>query len=437
VADDRPLLALIIPTRNRASLAIEAARSLLRSPDPRVAVWVSDNSTDAAELAALQAFCAGSTDPRLAYIRPPQPVAMPDHWEWALNTVMEQSGAFALGIHYDRRVTRPEHLQRLLETIAEHPGEVITYAFDQVVADVSGDAVTLWQPPWEGTAARIRTARLTELTARGDIDALGSAFPVLSNCSVPVAVLRAVRERFGTICESAGLDSCFTFRFCALYDAYLHLDVPLGVLHASHRSVGLGYLRGAGGDFAEFMAAWDGRPWIDRAPIPGLNLGHNLLFSEYETVRAETGARLPPLQLAGYLGNLYRGLRWVVDPDARRDLLALLEQRAQDWEVDFAQVTAAPPRAPLASYVRRLTPRGIAAALSWRLGRRFVHARPRITALLHRWLGYRPSGTAGARFAEDALAVEHALTFPRRPTRTNVLLASMRPEPVPRRTPHV
>src|SRR5687768_14594798 len=76
-------LGLVIPTRNRARLAIEAVRSVLNEQGCRFEVFVSDNSTDETEVRRLADFCAQEADPRLTYLRPEAALGMPAHWDWA------------------------------------------------------------------------------------------------------------------------------------------------------------------------------------------------------------------------------------------------------------------------------------------------------------------------------------------------------------------
>src|SRR6202012_2141730 len=118
-------------------------------------------------------------------------------------------------------------------------------------------------------------------------------------------------DRFGTVCESTAPDGAFMCRFFTIGDAdYLHYDRPLGILYSSRRSNGLGYLRGKGGDFADFVKMAGDGPWPDAAPVPGMNLGNNMLYREYELVRRATGDALPPFDLPRVLEDLGRELRW-------------------------------------------------------------------------------------------------------------------------------
>jgi hypothetical protein len=179
---------------------------------------------------------------------------------------------------------------------------------------------------WDGRVYAIPTSHILTMTAEGKITEIGQAFPWLSNCTVPRAVFTRLLERFGSICDSTTPDSCFAYRFCATHDRLLHFDRAIGILYGYHRSIGIGYLRGSGGDFDQFMRQWGERPWLDAAPIPGLTLGQNILFHEYELVRRASGMTLPPIQMPGYLRELARALSWVDDPNRAAEIRAVLRQ---------------------------------------------------------------------------------------------------------------
>ncbi|HEY0730270.1 MAG TPA: glycosyltransferase [Pyrinomonadaceae bacterium] len=61
---------VVIPTRNRAAIAMNAIRSVLDEAVEDVEVLVSDNSTSEAERDALAKFCGGLEG--LRYVRPPE-----------------------------------------------------------------------------------------------------------------------------------------------------------------------------------------------------------------------------------------------------------------------------------------------------------------------------------------------------------------------------
>ena len=418
-------LAIVIPTRNRAQLAIDACNSLLNQSGSPFEVFVSDNSTEPDQIRRLADYCAAADRDRLTYLRPPEPLPQPTHWDWALGEALRRSHATHFTIHYDRRITKPGHLALLDEVLTRFPDTVVTWTVDQILRE--GARSTVWQTPWTGAVYLTRTARVVEMTYQATIREMGQAFPLLSNCAVPRATLLSVRERFGDICDSGGPDSCFTYRFCATHEHYLHFDRPLGIVYASHRSTGIGYLRGAGGDFDDFVQSWRGRPWMDAAPIPGLNLGMNLMFHEYELVRRATNhPAFKPIQKEGYLRDLSRGLEWVEGP-RRVELQAILVQHGLNPQTEVVERRNAAGHNPVPRGFRRAIPKGIRDLL-----RPLVRwLRQRVVLFRAEHLHYPPEHICGFKFRADQEALESAIAYPRRADDHNPYLDPLNPVPLP------
>ena len=394
-----PTLAAVIPTRNRADMAITAIRALLAQRDCELLVFVSDNSSQEKEVRRLADFCAGLHDPRVTYLRPPENLSQGRHWDWALREALGRSHATHVTIHYDRKIIRPGAAAAWAAVAAQHPEKLFTYVTDFVSSDPP--PLRLWQAPWTGKLYAVRTARIAEASARGLALELGHPLPLLSNCFVPRAVVDALVARFGDLCVSTTPDSRFAYRFCALFDDSLHLDRPLSVLYGSHRSAGAGYLKGSGGDFADHQQTWraaGGEGWLDAAPIPGVNLGCNMLFHEYELVRREAGGdRLPPIEKEGYLRDLARGLVWIRDPQEKARLRALLVEHGWDGAMPQLQIEEPKLRA-------------------WH--RLSVRLYERITLLRASVGGIVPDNISGFTFRSDEQALRYAMRFPRRPAAT-------------------
>lgn len=436
-------LAVIIPTRNRADLAIRAVRSLLDQPGCRLQVFVSDNSTSADEQRRLTDFCRALADPRIAYMRPPTPLPMAEHWDWAMQQALARSDASHLTIHYDRKVSRPRHLGLLAGAAARHPNLLFTYMQDFVINEPP--PTILYQPPWTGKVYQMLTERVLQLTARGAVFDMGQAFPIMSNCLIPRPVLEGIRERFGDICNSTGPDSCFTYRFCALNERYLHFDRPLAVIHASYRSNGSKYLRGkTDGDFGDFLKTWGDRPWLDAAPIPGINLGQNMLYHEYELVRRATGdARFPPIDMDGYLQELAAALAWLEDPRLRDVMRATLEEHGWREEPKPEDTEAAGAPDPLPEHAaeapkargplyRRLSPRRLSASARGRVQTRWAQLRQRqdFVLFLADYLGIKPPHIHCFTFPDNDKALHYALTCPREPAPENPHIRMLEPSEV-------
>lgn len=396
-------VAIVIPTRDRSDLAIAAIRSLLQIDDARlVHIIVSNNSSDAAHVRSLESFCERTADPHLVHIRPPAPLAMADHWDWAIGESLKRSDATHLALHYDRRISRPE-LGLLFDSAADRPDVPITYLIDVIFPLQS--RFRIHQMPWTGGLCEIGTKRALRLASLGLLTDLWQAFPVLVNCVTPRTVLEQVRDRFGSYCASTSPESCFGFRFCAVASSYLHFDRPLAIHYGAALSNGMGYLRGdSSGTFDDFTRLFGDRPWLDAAPLPGLSLGQNSFYHEFCLARRQSGsAEFPPIDMVGYLNDLARGLYWIADPVRRGEIRDLLVSHG--WRGDEDR-PAAPPDSSAAG------------TLSERLARlRADHWR------------IRPEDLLATGLKSESRALRHARQYMRPPTADGSFLAPLGPVP--------
>jgi hypothetical protein len=371
-------IAIVIPTRNRPELAVKAVKSLL-GQKTGLDIIVSDNSSSAGKV---RDFCQSRKG--VHFLRPPSELPMPEHWDWAVRQAMALSPATHFSVHYDRKISRPGAWARVASAVAQRPDLLMTLAQD-FVSHVP-PPLRLWQTPWTGKTWSIRTAGVASLLANGRVVLIAHTLPILSNCVVPRDVLDRIVTRFGDLCSSTGPDSAFMARFLALNESYVHFDRAIGILHGSERSNGLGYLRGTGGDFADYQKSWGDRPWLAAAPIPGINLGSNMLFHEYELVRRATGDRLPPIDPAAALDDLSQDLKWVADPDRKAELRRILQDHG--WNGAEPEPQPEPPP-------------------GW-------YEYQRKVLLRARWLGRVPDTITGFSFRDDAEALRHGLKYPRR-----------------------
>ncbi|HEX6087206.1 MAG TPA: glycosyltransferase family A protein [Thermoanaerobaculia bacterium] len=321
-------LTFVLPTRNRAELAIAAIRSLLAQDGEgcSVEVVVSDNSSSEEEVRRLADFCRRAADARVAYLRPPHELRMGPHWNWAAEQALARDGVTHVGVQYDRKVWKAGGLRALATACERDPGMTVTYGCDLALPAPQGRLAVEYAG--SGKLYEIRTRRVLELTARGTLRDLEQAFPVFSNCVTPRATLERMRARFGSICDSAMPDSAFAYRFCAVEERYRHLDRALVSAYASDKSNGLAYFRGdTSGTYGDWMKMWGNDSWLDAAPIPGLPLGQNVMFHEYVLVqRAEGEERFPRIDFEGYLRELASALAWIENPEWRAKMRAELER---------------------------------------------------------------------------------------------------------------
>lgn len=379
-------------TRNRPSFAAANIHSLL-SQDEGFDLIVSDNSERAEDQDALEKVCRDARDPRLRYIRPPQSLTMPRHWNWAMEQALAMSDATHLGIQYDRRLWKPDGLRRLTAAVLAGPEMTTTYGWDLVFA--SKDHSLASRLPASGRLYAVPTRELIERCSRAEIAEIDQAYPALANCMVPRKTFDRIRDRFGSICDSATPDGAFLFRLCAIDDVFHHLDRALFIVYGYAHSNGWAYLRGdESGAWADWIRLWGDRPWIDAAPIPELKLGFNVMFHEYNVVRNVAGDRFPPIDRERYLNHLGGSLANISDLKLRSEMREILQRHG--WREPVPEPPAVKPL-----YKRILGPptrplRRLIGAVRSRLNGRF-------------------GSSHTAVFANDADAVRYLLAHERTP----------------------
>lgn len=317
---------VVIPTRNRAGLAQAAIKSVLDQRIPQVTVLVSDNSTDDANVRALQAHCE-QFDPRLVrYIRPAEPMPMSAHWDWVIHRALELSDASHFLYLTDRMVFKADELDSLVGVAAQFPDKIISYNGDRI--DDFGKPVFLEQKPWSGKVLEIPAAHLLDLTSRA---VHPPCLPGMLNCIVPRPVFHEIERRFGSIFASISPDFCFAYRSLEVVSSILYYDKPLLIQYSIDRSNGLSYARGiASIDSADFLRQLGTVPMNYAAPVPEFQTITNAVLHEYCVVREESRSpKFRDIDWFSYLGATERALGWIEDPELSSAMRRLLTM--QGW----------------------------------------------------------------------------------------------------------
>jgi hypothetical protein len=311
---------VVVPTRNRADLATTTVASALADCDPRLRVLVSDNSTDAGQAEQLRSWCADNADEALRYVRPPEPLPMSPHWQWALERALESHATTHVMYLTDRLVMRPGMWDGLLDLAERHPSDVITFGDDTIVD--YRQPVTVAERPWTGDVLRVDAARLLRVLGRG----IHMVAPTMLNTLVPRVVLEDIQATYGSAFASIAPDHCFSYRCLDRVDSILHWDRVVIVQRALWRSNGFSQIRGVtNADHADFMRELGESRINQHAPVPELLTVSNAIYNEYEFVRRDgPSSKLPPLRRHYYLGANARDVSRLEDPELRARMRRVL-----------------------------------------------------------------------------------------------------------------
>ncbi len=314
---------VVIPTRNRAAIAMNAIRSVLGEAVENVAVMVSDNSTLEAEREALADYCAGDAK-SVRYVRPPEFLSMTAHWDWAIQQALQTYRESHFLYLTDRMMFRKGALREVLTLATRYPDKVISYNLDRIVDNLT--PIRIEQYPASEKLLAIDTQRLSWLLSQAIIH---PAVPRMLNSVVPRTVLDRIYQRFGNIFDSISPDFNFCCRCLELEESILFYDKAPIFHYAINRSNGASATRGEMTvDYADFTANLhmnhSNSNWA--TPIPGLNTAVNYALHEYCLFKKETGsARFFELNMQQYLEANATESREVVDPRLRAEVLSLLE----------------------------------------------------------------------------------------------------------------
>ncbi|MEO8216874.1 MAG: hypothetical protein ABI718_07320 [Acidobacteriota bacterium] len=377
-------LAAVVPTRNRADLAIKATESLLRM-DCFETILISDNSNEEQESSALEAWA--SRNRHVTYVRPPKALSMAAHWDWAIGQLLDEPQVTHALLATDRMIMYPRLSELLQGLVQRHPKDVIIFTTDFLWDHVSPPELLLTR--WSGKLLRLRSRRLLEAASGLR---LHNPYPIprLMNSIVPVNVFADVRKRYGSICNrSIAPDYAFGFRSLAVTESVLFIDRPFALLHATYRSNGTAFARGiASRDRNDFLAMLDSSFNAD-APIPIFPTITNTILHEYGS--ASKMADFPAIDFPAYLRRVGSEVERLENPEERDALRTVLKQ--------LGATSTSPP----AIYrLRQLL---------------ILFAAPK-TQPFWRLIGRRmrlyPPGDAGLQLSDPETAIAYAESHPRR-----------------------
>jgi hypothetical protein len=399
-------LAIGIPTRNRAELAMASIASVVRSGLAGITVVVSDNSTDRDEAERLEEFCAGQPAAVVEYIRPPEPLAMAAHWEWLWHRIDETVSPSHVTYLTDRLVFTAGALADLVEVIEAHPSQVVTYHWDHV-KDLS-TPVELVQTPWTGQLLELDCGKLIEMSSRGES---GDYLPRLMTCIAPAALLDTIEKQFGDVFGSVSPDFRFAFRCLAVCETVLYLDRACLIEHGMGRSAGGSYRRGNMSEDAARFARELAVPRFGATPEPGFETTANAIFQEYCAVRDEVGGRrFPPPDRRGYLTANALSVEQIQEPQWRARMEDLLSRHG--WTRRDRVRHSLGVALGMSAYLVR-HPGALRRTLKRQLWDRPPGA---ATASLLERLGFDPRVRDDLRFESVEQAIAHADSHPRTPT---------------------
>jgi len=326
-------LAIVIPTRNRSDLARLTVESVLRQArGQQVHIVLSDNSTDPEHSAALAAYMSTVAGEPVSLIRPSSPLAMAEHWEWAVSVAIEASAPSHLLILTDRMAFKNDALALVLQAVRRHPDDVISYTYDRI--DDYATPVSFMALPRTGDTFRIAATEILALSAQMRFY---SFFPRMLNCVAPVSLLGELKNTHGSMFISVSPDYCFCFRALDVVDSIVYVDYSALVNYGQSRSNGGSFGRGVSTpDSIDFINSSGAAKINSMTPLPEVNTIGNAVISEFLVAGHQSRhKKFPELSRDAYLRFLGLEQLKFVDPGKRKEGLRRLQDAGLDCDMNF------------------------------------------------------------------------------------------------------
>jgi glycosyltransferase involved in cell wall biosynthesis len=234
MAEPRPVLSLIIPTRERAGTLVHTLATALEQRSDDYEVVVSDNASADNTRQVVESF----DDPRIRYINTASRLSMCGNYEFA---VEHARGDYVLIIGDDDAVI-PGKLDFLLEKLREAPEPLIhTWPLHIYDWPVSGAPARLTYRAGTGAPYEI------DLRARARFAMTMGGWkyyelPSPYHSAVPRSILDALRQRTGKIFHSTQPDVFTAMAIPAFAERAINLNQPISFNGRSARSNGLGFI---------------------------------------------------------------------------------------------------------------------------------------------------------------------------------------------------
>ena len=277
-----PFFSIVITTRNRPQFILDTVISAVAQQFDSFEVILSDNSSDDRTRHQLHASKQAGG---ITYIRPPEELSMPDHWEFATS---HANGKFVL-VLTDRSVLRQGALAAICRAISDRGNNVVRICSWRWSLFDDDLGVELHEPG--GTPALGgRTLSSAEVLAEfvGQQKHYPYTLPRALNSCYSSEMAAKLRLQYGRLFFPLNPDFTSAFLMLAHIERMLYIDAPLFVSRALGSSGGGNAYRS---DVTSYLNTLGIRDCYRYVPIKA-GLVENVIFEDFLAMRDMAGGGL-------------------------------------------------------------------------------------------------------------------------------------------------
>ncbi|HVM87578.1 MAG TPA: glycosyltransferase family 2 protein [Puia sp.] len=232
-----PFFSIVIPTRNRYETLLYSIRTVLEQDFSSFELIISDNSDQ--EICTQRQFSnEHKDDRRVKYFRPPQVMAMSDHWEFALSKV---SGQFIIVFGDDDGLVKGA-LSKIYNIIQETNARLVSwarieYSWPDRQPLEHANLITI---PYNHSTGIVNSKTYIKkiLSYKADYRYL----PMFYNSAVSKETINLLKQKTGRIFNAASPDIYTGYAFAHLLKNYISIGQPLSINGVSSKSNGAAHL---------------------------------------------------------------------------------------------------------------------------------------------------------------------------------------------------
>jgi glycosyltransferase involved in cell wall biosynthesis len=313
----KPFFSIVIPTRNRPALFIQAVLSALRQDFEDFEVVVSDNSSDE----KTQRIVEDMADPRLRIFKPDTNLSMHEHWEFA---TQKANGQYVMMVT-DRSVLKRHALRTIHAAILSSKSTASVCYWRWTLFDEKCNLEFADYPIIQsGKTFEWESSTVAKNFANGE-KGFSYNLPRTLNSCYSADLAKKIRDEHGTLFTPISPDFTSAFYFLAYSPHVLFLDIPLFI------SQGLDVSNG-GGTYSSVSSALDylnslgNFEYFKYVPLK-IPLVENMIFEDFLSIQAQAGGNLAGIELSWphYFITCYRELiqKKAIGPRALPENMAL------------------------------------------------------------------------------------------------------------------